>query len=527
MHSGGGDLLENRMAYAPMCQSSQDIIDTNQLASCRGNMIRIVPSTSNALNKIIWATTPNGKIPFHVVIKKEEKVLKTELLDEQPPEKVDSMGDALTTLESHSSSSLPEKTALILSSPNGLDSPNKNSLVKDSTEVVAKMEQISASKHKISVNHSMRASPTTMVLDYGKSALDELECCRSKPNLLLRDSNNDPPLSSTLPSETNSMLDNEYMFNPCAGSDNDKGTNGICCVELEEESSNNANDHDFQSDGETRWAEPASTFNMLLDEPAMSIAVGDTKTPTKSESKSASSNTKTKANSILPKMRLETMLAAIDPSKPVGSVLMEAGIGSEFHSIGRIKSLIPQQQQSTSSMSSRKSSKDRHINSSAQMSINLDSKVMGTKVMDMVSTSTHIPCSYKGCQKVFSNKSTMRKHLQIHGPRQHVCSVCSRSFIERSKLKRHLLVHSGEKPYVCTFSGCGKRFSLDFNLRTHIRTIHTGDKPYACSICNKCFSQSANLRVHFLLHKKNESNRQQRFGQLTSEISKTSQESTQ
>ncbi|KAI1732908.1 zinc-finger double domain-containing protein [Ditylenchus destructor] len=524
MHSGGGDLLENRMAYAPMCQSSQDIIDANQLASCRGSMIRIVPSTSNALNKIIWATTPNGKIPFHVVIKKEEKSLKSELIDEQPPEKVDNMGDSLTTLETHSSSSLPEKTA-ITSSPNGLDSPNKNSPVKDSPDEIAKLQPISPPKHKISVNHSMRASPTTMVLDYGKSTLDELECCRNKPNLLLRDSNNDPPLSSTLPSETNSMLDNEYMFNPCAGGDNDKGTNGVCCVELEEECSNNANDHDFQSDGETRWAEPASTFNMLLDEPAMSIAVGNNKTPTKSESKPALSNKKTKANSILPKMQLETMLAAIDPSKPVGSVLMEAGIGSEFHSIGRIKSLInqPQQQQSTSSMSARKSSKDRHINSSVQMSINLDT----TKVMDMAGTSTHIPCSYKGCQKVFSSKSTMRKHLQIHGPRQHVCSVCSRSFIERSKLKRHLLVHSGEKPYVCTFSGCGKRFSLDFNLRTHIRTIHTGEKPYACSICNKCFSQSANLRVHFLLHKKNESNVQQRFGQLTSEISKTSQENTQ
>ncbi|CAK5069043.1 unnamed protein product [Meloidogyne enterolobii] len=93
-------------------------------------------------------------------------------------------------------------------------------------------------------------------------------------------------------------------------------------------------------------------------------------------------------------------------------------------------------------------------------------------------TFAQIPCSYKGCQKTFSNKSSMRKHLQIHGPRQHVCQQCHRSFIERSKLKRHLLVHSGEKPFVCNFEGCTKRFSLDFNLRTHIRTVHTNDSAY-------------------------------------------------
>ncbi|KAF6091824.1 YY2 transcription factor [Phyllostomus discolor] len=115
-----------------------------------------------------------------------------------------------------------------------------------------------------------------------------------------------------------------------------------------------------------------------------------------------------------------------------------------------------------------------------------------------------VACLYTGCGKMFKDIASMRKHLNTHGPKAHICAECGKGFVESSKLKRHHLVHSGEKPFQCTFEGCGKRFSLDFNLRTHVR-IHTGDKPYVCPFegCDKKFAQSTNLKSHIFTHAKN------------------------
>lgn len=105
-------------------------------------------------------------------------------------------------------------------------------------------------------------------------------------------------------------------------------------------------------------------------------------------------------------------------------------------------------------------------------------------------------CPHDGCIREFKNKTSLRKHLRVHNPRDHVCAECGKAFKESTKLKRHFLVHTGERPFPCTFEGCGKRFSLSFNLRTHVR-IHTGEKPFVCPFvgCRRKFIQSNNMKA--------------------------------
>lgn len=59
------------------------------------------------------------------------------------------------------------------------------------------------------------------------------------------------------------------------------------------------------------------------------------------------------------------------------------------------------------------------------------------------------------------------------------CHTCNRVFPREKSLQAHIRTHTGEKPYVCTFSGCTKRFTQSGQLRTHQR-LHTGEKPFAC-----------------------------------------------
>ena len=59
----------------------------------------------------------------------------------------------------------------------------------------------------------------------------------------------------------------------------------------------------------------------------------------------------------------------------------------------------------------------------------------------------------------------------------------------------------GEKPYVCPYEGCSKRYSNSSDRFKHTRT-HYVDKPYRCKMsgCHKRYTDPSSLRKHIKAH---------------------------
>ncbi|KAK4881652.1 hypothetical protein RN001_004971 [Aquatica leii] len=72
------------------------------------------------------------------------------------------------------------------------------------------------------------------------------------------------------------------------------------------------------------------------------------------------------------------------------------------------------------------------------------------------------------------------------------------------KQYENVVLHStrcttGERPFPCSWDGCGKRFARSDELARHTRT-HTGEKNFACPVCNKKFMRSDHLSKHARRH---------------------------
>ena len=134
------------------------------------------------------------------------------------------------------------------------------------------------------------------------------------------------------------------------------------------------------------------------------------------------------------------------------------------------------------------------------------------------------------CEKKFSNRSNLCKHMITHDPslvkplneneikwryinapemngvegdvslervKEYLCNFCDKTFVEPKHCSVHMQIHSGEKFHTC--DTCSKAFLRKTHLNRH-KMIHLGVKPYSCDICNKSFSRNAHLKKHKQIH---------------------------
>ena len=93
-------------------------------------------------------------------------------------------------------------------------------------------------------------------------------------------------------------------------------------------------------------------------------------------------------------------------------------------------------------------------------------------------------------KKKYKNKIGKYKRSKVYN-----CPHCEYTTNVTTNLRNHIRTHTGERPYVCTFKDCGKRFAAKGNLNDHIKR-HLGDKQHKCTLCQKAFVNKYELKVH-------------------------------
>ncbi|XP_028176549.1 zinc finger protein 629-like isoform X2 [Ostrinia furnacalis] len=98
------------------------------------------------------------------------------------------------------------------------------------------------------------------------------------------------------------------------------------------------------------------------------------------------------------------------------------------------------------------------------------------------------------CGKFTSSRTSMAKHLEIHGEKKYICTTCGYSTFTAEVLKRHSLTHVADKPHKCEI--CGQSYIQRQQLMRHLER-HVSSH---CNTCGRKFNSKARLLIHQRVH---------------------------
>lgn len=106
------------------------------------------------------------------------------------------------------------------------------------------------------------------------------------------------------------------------------------------------------------------------------------------------------------------------------------------------------------------------------------------------------------CGRVINSLNNYNQHVKSHsGNDGTTCPYCNRQF---KALKDHIRNVHREKKFVCWFECCEKSFSKKHGLERHLKTHSDDFKPYQCPNCSRVFVEKIQLERHFQVHLKPE-----------------------
>ena len=79
-----------------------------------------------------------------------------------------------------------------------------------------------------------------------------------------------------------------------------------------------------------------------------------------------------------------------------------------------------------------------------------------------------------GTNNITNNMSSNTSNAASDTSGRYICPYCHKKFSRPSSLRIHTYSHTGEKPFVCTEPGCGRHFSVQSNMRRHLRVHRLG-----------------------------------------------------